>query len=962
MSETNGHTIDGRLTQLREQRRGLRKELRVKKLAREVQVLEAAVIPDWVSAYVDLLDRYRDGYQFSTLLAPIASTADRRFGRDFPIFQSEQELSLLRAPARILCSTNSYGIGILNGLTSYVIGSGYTYRAMAIDDRATGKEGRTDSPGKSLVDRVQDELDWFTDPLNRHVRWPWREPELLGRKRRDGEYFLRHGFDEHHGRAWVRHLEPEQIMKPPGTTDDEWSFGIRTDPEDVEDIQEYHAVYMSNPADGEDIPANEIVHAKNAVDMSIKRGLTDFCFDTSEALETSAKLRRNAGQGASVQAAFAGVREHETSTKQEATDFQQSMVTGSVPSPLTGQQTDVQRVYPGMMVDMPEGVKFVAPPMAANAEAYVAILQACLRGASTRWNAPEWLGSADASNNSFASALTAESPWVLFVIREQNYLKTCFLETMLWVVRCGIRAGRLPPDTLRKVKIIAEAPSPVARNTLQEAQKNQLLVTAGAMSVQQWCQEDGRDYEETVQQIEEHSERVGKEGEGLELPEGGTMPGQGGQQEEGEVEPAKGTLPDGTQAAQASSEAAGKLRGTVGGLNAVSQLQQQYYSGAVPRDAAIANVMVLLGLSQQEAESLFPEKAPDAPKPEGAEGMQGAAGAPQQGAPAEAPPGGEQEEPAPSDDIMDLLGDQGDAAGATEPGATHPFEGRQATGRRDAVRLLETRLTASYGPQAAAMIAATSRHLLEGCVPNKSGKGHHDSETGHPCSANGETTAPQKPAVSKPVPGKAATSKPSKPASTAHPGSEHGSVVRVKPVKQRAFTGEPATLKTSITKQETGRIGEAVILAYLKHQGHDDARPMNTGATNFPVDMIEDHAPTEVKAGLASNSRKAQQWRLTFSKESATEKSLYENMTPKERTAWNAEKQKRIHNRKMKVIKQLQKANPGKKIKPRTMTVIINPDTKTADVYEFDGLHDRIDWQSAQGKAGYKGSVKYDHG
>lgn len=207
---------------------------------------------------------------------------------------------------------------------------------------------------------------------------------------------------------------------------------------------------------------------------------------------------------------------------------------------------------------------------------------------------------------------------------------------------------------------------------------------------------------------------------------------------------------------------------------------------------------------------------------------------------------------------------------------------------------------------------------------------------------------------------KPAKNKKGKPAANApHPGSVHGSTVTVKPSKQRAFDGKtPVKTKTTLTKQETGRVGEAVVLAYLKSQGHEDARPMNSSATNFPVDMLEDHRPTEVKAGLVSNSRKAQQWRLTFSKESAAEKALYEKMTPAERKQWNAEKQKRIHERKQAVIKQLEKQT-GQKVKPRTMTVVINPDTKTADIYEFDGLHDRIDWQSPLAHKSYKASVKY---
>lgn len=198
--------------------------------------------------------------------------------------------------------------------------------------------------------------------------------------------------------------------------------------------------------------------------------------------------------------------------------------------------------------------------------------------------------------------------------------------------------------------------------------------------------------------------------------------------------------------------------------------------------------------------------------------------------------------------------------------------------------------------------------------------------------------------------------------SSAHPGAAYGSSVRVRASKQRAFDGAtPLKLKNPLTKQETGRVGEAIVVAWLKEQGFHDARPMNTAATNFPVDLIEDHRPTEVKAGLVSNGRKAQQWRLTFSKESKKEKELYEKMTPVEREAWNAEKQKRIHERKQRVISELQKRNPGKKINPRTITLVINSDTQTADVYVFDGFHDRIDWQSSLSRKSYRGSVTYAH-
>lgn len=195
-----------------------------------------------------------------------------------------------------------------------------------------------------------------------------------------------------------------------------------------------------------------------------------------------------------------------------------------------------------------------------------------------------------------------------------------------------------------------------------------------------------------------------------------------------------------------------------------------------------------------------------------------------------------------------------------------------------------------------------------------------------------------------------------------HPGAVHGSKVKVSKAEKRAFNGkDPVATKTTLTKQETGRVGEAVALAYLRSiRGATDARPMNSTKTNFPIDLIEDHAPTEIKAGLCSNARKSQQWRLTFSKETASEKEAYEKMTPQQRAQWNSEKQSRIRERKEEVIRELEEEY-GTGIKPRTITLVVNPDTKTADIYEFSGFHDRLDYRGEAEKH-YVMSVNYEHG
>ena len=89
------------------------------------------------------------------------------------------------------------------------------------------------------------------------------------------------------------------------------------------------------------------------------------------------------------------------------------------------------------------------------------------------------------------------------------------------------------------------------------------------------------------------------------------------------------------------------------------------------------------------------------------------------------------------------------------------------------------------------------------------------------------------------------------------------STIKLTKVNERAFSGEQVNTP-KISKQEAGKIGEAVILEYLRSQGFTDAIPSNTKKNNFPVDINYDHELVEVKTGQASNGHSAHQWRLTI--------------------------------------------------------------------------------------------------
>lgn len=499
---------------VRDKRVLLEEELRLKKLERSRRLYESASIGQdfWLNNYGDLLDRYRDGFLGSY---PVTQPTDRRYGSNFPFWVSESQLSMLRASARFIVTTSPNAQGLLNGLCSYVIGCGFTY---LIQPREQG------GAGEDLITAVQTVVNTFLEENS----WSELEQEIFWRTREDGECFVRL-FPQPDGRLLVRTIEPEMIYQPTGTDIQEWSYGIQTDPDDVFAIKAYHVDYRAsggqddpNPTSGEIVPAENVIHLKVNVKRSIKRGLTDFSFETLDAFTQAGKLRRNLGEGAAVQAAIAAVRQHETSSVDQVTDFIADATDYSVNSP-TGRQQDFQKLEAGSFLDIPKGMVYVPPPAAANSTAHLEVFQGLLRSAGNRHNAPEWLVSSDSSNGNYASSLTAEAPFTRHCVRLQEFYKGHFVRVVKAAIQAAISAGTLPKNTLNLVNLTVKAPSVETRNKAEEANANQIYATLGIKSKQTIAQELGLDWEQ--EEVNQH-EANGGAGDGiLKLPDSPEQPG-----------------------------------------------------------------------------------------------------------------------------------------------------------------------------------------------------------------------------------------------------------------------------------------------------------------------------------------------------------------------------------------------------------------------------------------------------
>lgn len=484
---------------VREKRELLQEQLKLDKV-KKTRKLAENYSPDYsLASYSELLTRYQDQ---SLGNYPISQSTDRQYGNNFPFWVSESQLSIIRASARYIVTTSPNAQGLLNGLTSYVIGCGFSYRIAAIRQKGASEQ---------LVTEVQKFIDSFIESN----AWGELEQELFYRSREDGEAFLRL-FPQLDGTMVVRTVEPEQIYQPGGTTLDEWSYGIQTELDDVNTILAYHVNYRASKGvakednmEGEIVPVEQMVHIKANVKRSIKRGLSDFSFDTLDSFTQAGKLRRNIGEGAAVQAAIAAVRQHDTASSEQVTDFISTNIDYSTSNSL-GKTQNFEKLEPGSFLDIPKGMIYVPPPAAANSAAHLEVFAGLLRTAGNRHNAPEWLASSDASNGNYASSLTAEAPFTRHCLRLQEFYKGHFKKVIIAVINHAIDCGKFDSDLWDMVELQVKAPSVETRDKSAEANANQIYSTLGIKSKQTIAQEIGLDWNSEEINIDENPMQSGQ--------------------------------------------------------------------------------------------------------------------------------------------------------------------------------------------------------------------------------------------------------------------------------------------------------------------------------------------------------------------------------------------------------------------------------------------------------------------
>lgn len=425
-------------------------------------------------------------------------------------YRSEAELSNVRSIARCFADENEFAINSHENRISYLVGWGHGYQVMP-------KQGEDISDDelkavKEIVDEFLRVNRWSPSYVigsrgaAGRQSWGYRQQQNVYRRDRDGEVFLRK-FRSDDGILQLRYIEPEAVRTPESMgSRKNIRFGIETDPEDEETVLSYYV-------DDQRIDASEVQHRTRGGSPRHPRGLP-IHWPVRKNLVRAQKILRNGSTVTEFQVAIAMIRKHIQGTAQTVQAFQQSLTQigkgggGSTGVPQKNEQLQ-QRFAPGTILDASANVEYEFPGASIDPSKYVVALQAELRAIASRLVMPEFMLSSDASNANFASTMVAEGPAVKNFERLQWDEIAADLELIWDALNYAAESGRISPDLLDRIDVLAEPPSVKSRDQVQDAQVAQILDGLGWLSPQTGAAMFGLDYEQEQANKEQHNEQFG---------------------------------------------------------------------------------------------------------------------------------------------------------------------------------------------------------------------------------------------------------------------------------------------------------------------------------------------------------------------------------------------------------------------------------------------------------------------
>jgi hypothetical protein len=363
--------------------------------------------------------------------------------------EEPQGLAEMRRQCRKLAELNGYAINGHENRISYIIGLGHGYKVVPIEGIDVSKE---------LLRALQKLIDkWLWD-----YKWADRQEEIVLRRDRDGECFLRI-FDAD-DEIQCRFIEPEDVVTPERMNNDKSaSQGIQTKQGDVETKLGYYV-------DGELIDAKEVQHRKLGTDSSVKRGMPLF-WPVRKQLTKGDQILSCIAEMIAIQTSIAAVKKYPPGVNKAAvTDLVASATDFTVNNQYSGRTDSYQQYKPGTIVNAMNGMDWDFPAARASAMGAIEAHKHMLRSVAARLVLPEFMLTSDASNANYASTMVAEGPAVRMFERLQRRQKHDDLDIIWRVVRLAVERGEIDSNVENLVEIQAEPPTLAVRDLKQEAE------------------------------------------------------------------------------------------------------------------------------------------------------------------------------------------------------------------------------------------------------------------------------------------------------------------------------------------------------------------------------------------------------------------------------------------------------------------------------------------------------------
>lgn len=334
---------------------------------------------------------------------------------DEPKTISPGDLDALRIESQKSFYRDPYGRNIINTYVKFIIG-----RGIIIDFK------EKDEDALLLI------MGWWNKFAGLN-RWFSLQREVVIRSLRDGEAFIRRFPMPGDTPLVLRFIDPEKV----NSSDLKASYGIETDPTDVENIIAYY-VQHGMSLDRDKIPAEDVVHIKMGVDRNVRRGrpllesMLPFITLYKKWLDTRMVLNI-------VRTSVALVRHVKGSPTNLAN------LRSATASQSTRKETDrTKMLRSGTIITATPGVEYdmLSPNLDARdaAQDGRTILLALAAAAGL----PDVFVTADFANSNFASTVVSQNPAIRLFEEHQQLYSEVFSQIIKWALDDGVEKGEIP--------------------------------------------------------------------------------------------------------------------------------------------------------------------------------------------------------------------------------------------------------------------------------------------------------------------------------------------------------------------------------------------------------------------------------------------------------------------------------------------------------------------------------------